>query len=131
MPQMANVTIKKADGTTDIVYTAMVPSAGDSSPAQWSSKTASTTRAYRPVLRVSAASNGPKTARRVSVIGKYPVVRQVGGVDTLVGTIPLEFSAVIPMIVTDAEASEATRQFENFVSSTLIRECIEQGFAPT
>lgn len=131
MPQMANVTVKKADGTTDIVYTAEVPSAGDSSPAQWSSKSASTTRAYRPIIRMTTAYNGPKTARRVSVTGKYPIVRQVSGVDTLVGTIPLELSAVIPLIVTDVEASEATRQFENFVTNVLIRECIEQGFAAT
>lgn len=131
MPQMANVTVKKADGTTDIVYTAQVPSAGDSSPAQWCSKSSSTTRAYRPVIRMTTAYNGPKTARRVSVIGKYPIVRLIGGVDTLVGTIPLELSAVIPLIVTDAEASEATRQFENFCSHILIRECVEQGFAAT
>lgn len=131
MPQINNVTVKKADGTTDIVYTAAVPSAGDSSPAEWTSKTASTSRAWRPAIRMVSAYNGPKTARRMTVTGKYPVIRTVGGADTLVATIPLEFSVVLPMVITDAEASEATRQFENFLSNTLIRECIEQAYAAT
>lgn len=131
MPQINNVTVKKADGTTDIVYTAEVPSAGDSSPAQWTSKSASTSRAWRPAIRMVAAYNGPKTARRMTIMGKYPVIRTVGGADTLVATIPLEFSVVLPMVITDAEASEATRQFENFLSNTLIRECIEQAYAAT
>lgn len=131
MPQINNVTVKKADGTTDIVYTAEVPSAGDSSPAQWTSKTASSSRAWRPVIRMVGAFNGPKTARRMTITGKYPVVRNVGGADTLIATIPLEFSAVLPMVITDAEAAEATRQFENFLSNTLIRECVEQAYAAT
>lgn len=36
MPQMANITVKKADGTTDVVYTALTPAGGDNSPARWS-----------------------------------------------------------------------------------------------
>lgn len=131
MPQMANVTVKAANGTTDVIYTAQTPSAGDSSPAQWSANAASAARAYRPVIRMVSQPNGPKTARRVTITGKYPVVRVIGGEQTLVGTIPLEFSALLPNLVTDAEAQEATRQFENFLVATLPRECIEQGFAAT
>lgn len=131
MPQIANVTVKKADGTTDIVYTADVPSAGDSSPAQWTSRSASTSRAYRPVVRMVASLNGPRTARRMTITGKYPIVRVVSGVDTLIATIPCEFSVVVPLLVTDAEASEATRQFENFLSHTLVRSCIEETYSAT
>lgn len=35
MPTMANLTVKKYDGVTDIVYDALSASGGDGSPAVW------------------------------------------------------------------------------------------------
>jgi transcriptional regulator of met regulon len=35
MPAMANITVKKADDTTDVIYVAISPSAGDKVPAIW------------------------------------------------------------------------------------------------
>lgn len=49
MPNMANITVKKADGTTDVVYTALTPSAGDKTSARWS-LTASSTKANLRLL---------------------------------------------------------------------------------
>lgn len=131
MPQMANIVVKAADDLTDVTYTANVPSAGDSSPAQWTQNAASTIRASRPTIRAISTYNGPRTARRFSLIGKYPVVRTIDGVETVVATIPLDVVVTLPLSVTDTEASEAVRQFGNLFVSDLIRQSAESGYAPT
>ena len=38
MPQGSNITIKKDDTVTNIVYTFVVPSSGDATPAVWKSQ---------------------------------------------------------------------------------------------
>lgn len=45
MPTLANITIKKADGTTDVVYTAIAGAAGDNTPAMFRNETIGTTLA--------------------------------------------------------------------------------------
>lgn len=42
MPTMANITVKKADGTTDIVFDAIAGSGGDTSAARWRQDTGNT-----------------------------------------------------------------------------------------
>lgn len=131
MPQMANVVVKKADGTTDVTYTALTASAGDSSPARWTENSASTIRGHRPTLDVRSQFNGPRTARRVSAVFKMPVLETISGVETKVGDIPVELSLAIPSSVTDAVADEAVAQATNLFASSLIRSSLSSGYAPT
>lgn len=131
MPQMANVVVKKANGTTDVTYTALVPSAGDSSPARWTENSASTIRGHRPTVDIRSQYNGPRTARRVSVVFKMPIIDTLSGVETKVGEIPIDLSVVIPSSVTDAVADEAIAQATNFFASSLIRSSLSSGYAPT
>ena len=42
MPSMASITVKKYDGTTDIVFDALSASGGDNSPAVWRQDTGAT-----------------------------------------------------------------------------------------
>lgn len=130
MPQMANITVKKADGTTDVTYTANVPSAGDKSPASWTQNSESA-RSLRPTISALSQYNGPRDARRVSFVGKFPVVRQVAGVPTKVATIPVEATIALPLVITDNEAGEAAAQFANILRSTLMQQVFSSGYAPT
>lgn len=128
--QINNITVKKADGTTDITYVADTPSSGDRSPATWTVKNA-VARALRISLSFMSQWNGARTGRRCSVIAKYPVIREINGVNTVVATIPMELTTLIPQLVLDAEADEAVAQFGNLIKSTLISGSLSAGYAPT
>lgn len=130
MPNITNLTVKKADGTTDVTYSAKTASGGDSSPARWSSDTASATPGFRPTFQMKTRDNGPKTARAFDTAYRFPVVRSVNGVDTIVATIPINVNGTVPQMVTTAEASEAVYQGLNLNASALIKECARDGFAP-
>lgn len=127
MPNMANITVKAANGTTDVVYNALTPSAGDSVSAMWRPNAASTIAGHRPVVQMRTQFNGPRTARRVHISGKYPVV--VGG--AIVATIPVEYNMTLPTGIEDSAAAEAVHQFNNLLVNILITDSIKAGFAPT
>jgi hypothetical protein len=58
MPTMASITVKKADGTTDIVYDALAASGGDNSPAAWRQDTG----AVAPLPEIGRAWCGERGA---------------------------------------------------------------------
>lgn len=132
MPQLANITVKKNDGTTDVVYTGVVPSAGDKTPAIFRSNTVGTAPNQRPELRVMSDYNGPRTARRVSGSFMYPTV--VTGTDGKISVADrgvLTYSFVLPQGMLDADINEAVSQAVNLLASTLIKDSFKQGYAPT
>lgn len=130
MSAINNITVKKTDGTTDVIFFAIAGAAADGQPATWQNVAGSTIRAYRPTLSMKAKLNGTKQARRVDVTGLFPVVRLVSGVDTLIGKIPLDFSVPVPEWATDVEVNEAVDQFINLLASTHVRAHVKAGFAP-
>lgn len=132
MPQMANITVKKNDGTTDIVYTAMIPSAGDKSAAIWRANTVGTAPAFRPELLCVSMSNGPKTARRVNLKFSYPsLVTGSDGKVSVSDRLILDVGAVVPQGMLDADVNEAVSQGLNLLASTLVKDTVKAGFAPT
>jgi len=81
MPQIANITVKAANGTTDVVYTAMTPSSGDTTPAFWRAEGSGASASLRATFQLSSKWNGPKTARRVTGAFQYPQTATVDGVE--------------------------------------------------
>lgn len=128
--QMADITIKKADGVTNVVYSNLTASAGDRSPAVWRSNSSATVRGNRTTAQMETHWNGTGTARREAVKFSAPIVRTISSVDTVVATVPIDLNAVIPEGLTDAEVTEAVEQAINFFASTLIRQSIALGYAP-
>lgn len=132
MPSLANITVKKYDGTTDITYSGVLPSPGDKSPAMWRSLTIGTAQAHKPELLIAGAWNGPRTARRLSGKFMYPSIT-VGGdgkvyvQDRCLGT----FEFVLPQNMPDIDANEAGAQFCNLMSSALVKEMVRTGYAAT
>jgi len=132
MTQMADITVKKADNVTNIIYNQLVPSAGDGIPARWRVNALTTyPPAYRPRMDMLTKPNPGKNARQIELTFAYPVVRVVDGVDTKVGEIPLRMSGTLGDQYTDAEVAEAVHQFTNLAVSTLIVSSIKGGFSPT
>lgn len=132
MPSMANITIKKDDGSTDVTYTAVVASGGDKSPAIWRNNSASGTPGQRPELRVSSRNNGDNTARRVEIQFTYPSVYTDTATSTTKVGARANFSGsfVMPGTMPDADAAEFGAQIGNLIAASLIEDSITVGFAP-
>lgn len=132
MPQIANITVKKNDGSTDVVYTAVVPSAGDKSPAIWRNTTVGSAAAHQPEVQVISRANGPGSARRVELTGKYPtLVTGSDGKISVADRVVLTVSGVIPLGMPTTDVNEAVSQLLNVAASVLIKDSFKTGFAPT
>lgn len=131
MPQMANITVKAANGTTDVVYSQLTPSAGDSVPAKWRAETVSTVVAYRPRASLLSRDNAKKNGRVLDLRYAYPVVRTISGEQHLIGIIPFDIRSTVGDNFTQAEIDEAVMQGLNFAGSVLIRDCFKSGYAAT
>lgn len=133
MPSMANIVVKKYDGTTDVTYNALTASAGDNVAAQWRSESAGSQNNAKPVLALTSKFNGNRSARRVEVQYRYPQMAtdSTTGLATVVNLIPMTLSAAIPLGVPDTVVQEAVAQGLNLMGSDLVRLSIISGFAPT
>lgn len=131
--QMANITVKKADGTTDIVFTALTPSAGDNIPAVWRNENAALPAGGRPVASLLTKWNGPRTARRSEFSFSYPVTYTdtTTTLTKVAHKIPFTVSCVVPQEVPDATIAEAVHQASNLLVSVLMRDSIKSGYSPT
>lgn len=132
MPNMANITVKKNDGTTDVTYTAVVPSAGDKTQAIWKNQTVGTAMGHRPELRVLSRDNGTSTARRVEVEFTYPsLVVGSDGKTNIADRFGFVGSFLVPKGMADADINEAASQAVNLMASTLFKDSLKTGYAPT
>lgn len=131
MPQMADITVKRADGTTNVTYSATNPAAGDKSPALWVNNTVGTVLAARPRFTVLSASNGTRKARRIRTTFVWPKARtDVAGNVTVAGGASGESSYLVPQDMTLAEIDEFVAQYSGLLYSTLVRASIASGYAP-
>lgn len=72
MPNMASITVKKNDGTTDIIYDVKSQSAGDGTWASWRQDSGNSLPfSARPTL-MTRVSESAKGVRRVDVVYTYP-----------------------------------------------------------
>lgn len=131
MPQIGDLTVKKADGTTDIVYNAVVPSSGDKTPAVFKAMNVGTSGSTRPEFRVSASPNRARTTRVVEATLVYPTVKTVDGVTSVAHRTLIDVRVTLPQGAPDADISEAVNQAINLVGTTLMRACMTTGYAPS
>lgn len=130
MPQMADIIIKKADGTTDLTYTALTPSAGDKTSAVWAPSTVGASRGFRPELRVTSRPNAARTVRYVNGIIAWPVVQTIGGTPTVTDRNSFSFQAQTAERSPDVDINEMIEQAVNLLRSLLIRQALKSGYAP-
>jgi len=132
MAAMADITVKKADETTNIVYTAKVASAGDRTPAIWKSTTVGTAPAHNPGLTLATKSNGDGKVRRAEFAFYYPqtAVASDGSV-SVVNVALCSGSWAIPQGMPQTDINEAVAQCNNLLASTLVKTSVKDGYAPT
>lgn len=133
MPQMADIIVKKADGTTNITFTALTPSSGDKVPAQWRSESAGAAAGLRPTFQMESQWNGPRTARRVNISGQYPytLTDTTTSSTSVVARMPFQSTFTIPVSIPDVTVAEFVAQITNLVASSLAQASIKIGYAPT
>jgi len=131
MPGLANVTIKKNDGTTDIVWTGIVPSSGDNVAAVWRSDTAATQNNCKPTAQMVAKPNGDKTAKRINLEFRFPqsYTESTTGLVKVANVLPVSMSFLVPQSMPQAQIDEAVSQTANLLASTLFKDCVKQGLA--
>jgi hypothetical protein len=133
MPAMADLTtVKKADGTTNIAYTALIGSAGDKTAAVWRAPVVpnGVGPAHQPELRMTSQWNGPRTARRLGFAFSYPYVPLVGGVATLTDRALFEGSLLVPQGMSTTEINEAAYQCLSALGQSLVKQAAAAGWAP-
>jgi hypothetical protein len=135
MPAMASLTVKKADGTTDVVYDALTSAGGDGSQAVWRQDTAAAAAlpvGLRAMLTMSTVNNGPRTARRSVLTFKrpYAVLNTTTGryESSDVDVARLEFTT--PNAIPAADTNEAVYQFLNLAAHILIKQAVAAGYSP-
>lgn len=130
MPNMSNIVVKKADGTTDFTWTKISPAAGDGSFASWQGEGPS--RAAQGSFRLKASSNGAGTARKVSISGMIPIVAvdPSTGLSRAVAIAPIEVNFTSPNNMLVSTLVDAVAIMTNTLSSDLVRECLANGVSP-
>lgn len=132
MPNLANITVKKADGSTDITWTGVQPSSGDTVPAVWRSNSVGTALAHRPYMNVSVRNNANKTLRRVTVEGFFPETAEgADGITRVINTAPMRAEIGIPNGMSDVAVTEAVHQLMNLLASTLMKSMMVERSAAT
>lgn len=129
MPSMANITIKMADGTTDVTYSAVKAASGDGDWALWRA-TSAYPRLQAPQFSMQGSASG-QNFRRVRSRFVFPVVRTISGQDSTVG-VPIANSDVrFSGFLTDDEINEFVEQHANLLRSALVAAIQKSGYGPT
>lgn len=130
MPNMANLTVKKADGTTDIVYTGMTAAAGDGSFAVWRGLSHAAQPTFQPEFRLKTQPNGDRTARRGEGHFSFPAFAQDAAANNfLVGRFNLKVTWSCDDAIPTTVAKEAAYQALNILANALTKEQVAGGYA--
>lgn len=123
---MANIIVKKADGTTDITYV-MKSVATPVSPAIFRNETASTIRALQPTVTMNVVPGSNAKTKRAEINGGYP---GTNGVDltTSVGKTSMRLQMFTSEEVIAADTAQGVHQLLNFAASPAMKQAIIDGF---
>lgn len=129
MTQQANITVKKYDGTTDVVYSAVLPAAGGN-PAEWRAPTLGTAVAHQPVLKIRSSKNKAGTVSRVEGIAVYPeIATAADGTKTVPNKLTITFGVVNPAGMAITSVQEGVYQLFNLIASAHVKTQAVEGFA--
>lgn len=131
MPSIANITVKKNDGTTDIVYTGVQPSSGDNSAAVWKSQTVGTASAHQPELRVLAREAQRGAKREIRATYKYPQIatNTTTGVTSVIDSASFAGSWTVSKNMSATDVNEFASQVANLIASSLMKDIVKAGFS--
>lgn len=135
MPSMASITVKKKDGTTDIVYDALTGAGSDGSPAVWRQDTGATATlpvGMRAMFWLKSLWNDRKTARKLPFHYERPYATQDSTTTKWSSSDKIVIDGVmtLPQGIPSSEIDEGVYQAMNLLASTLVKQSGSAGFAP-
>jgi len=132
MPTLSNITVKKYDGTTDVIYIPVSSASSDGVKAEYQNQTGFTVPATRPLFSISTRGNSAGTSRRVSANFIWPLfyTDPVTGKLTRSGGIPGSFTMVVPQDVDPLITREAHQQFAHLCAAAAMKDVMDTGYAP-
>lgn len=135
MPAMADITVKKYDGTTDIVYNSVTGSGGDGMPAVWRQDTGANAAlpiGLRSVMKLWTVNNGPRTARQAkfNFVSPYALQDSTTTKFSASDRVVIEGIMTIPQAIPSTNINEAIYQACNLLASSLIKSSAAAGYAP-
>lgn len=129
MTIIANLTVKKNDGTTDIVWTALNGQGGPNLPAAFASQTVGTALAHQPTLTFVAKDSGDGETRRATLQMLYPNLEtDSGGITRVNRKAQVDISFAQPKIMTATQWNEVISQTINLLSALKVD--LKAGTAP-
>lgn len=130
MAQIADITVKKADGTTNIIYKALVGSAGDGKPAVWRADSVSTIPLNCPTFTLQSRSNSAGTTRILQFNFRMPIISIVNGQPVVVGH--QTGNGTFPILQDQdwSQVQEGIAQQLNLLASAAIKAALVEGYAP-
>lgn len=136
MPSMASITVKKYDGTTDIVYDVVAASGGDGSPAVWRQDTGANAAlpiGLRNLFKLWTVSNGPKTARQAkfNFVSPYALQDSTTTRFSASDRVVIEGIMTVPQAMPATNINEAIYQACNLLASSLVKQAAAAGYAPS
>jgi len=133
MAAMANITVKKNDGTTDIIYTAVTPSSGDKSPAIWKAQSVGSAQSHQPELRLSGrdAQSGSKRALRSTYVYPQIATNSTTSITSVVDKAMAATDWNFPKGMAQTDINEFVTQYANLLVATLVKDCVKSGYSAT
>lgn len=131
MPNMAAITVKKNDGTTDQIWTNVQASGGDKSPAIWRNTSVGTAPVFHPEMRLMSRSNADGSVRRLE--GRIDWKQSAVGTDGItrkVNVASFDVNIVVPQGMPSVDLNEFASQSANLIASVLFKDSVKAGFAP-
>jgi hypothetical protein len=130
MPTLQNITVKKYDNVTDVIYIAKAGATADGVPAIYQLEAGFPVPATRPTLKVTTRDNGKGTSRRFTANYRYPIYyTDANGKLVISGSVPGEFSTVLPQDMDQTIPNEAHQQFVHLLAHALMKEMLAAGQA--
>jgi len=132
---MANITVKKNDGTTDIVFDAVTAAGADGTPAMWRQDTGNTAGlpvGLRSSFKLSSKWNSPRTARQVSfeLVQPYAVQDSTTTLYSAKDRVVCTGVITLPQGIPATQLNEAVAQSMNLLASALTKSSMQAGYAP-
>lgn len=133
MPNMANITIKKADGTTNVTYNAISPSSGDRTAAVWKNQSVVGAIGFQPEMRLigkeSKIDGVPARELRATFFYPQLITNTTTGVTSIHRRAMGNGTFVMPKDMTAADVAEYAAQFANLLASALVQQCLQSGYS--
>jgi hypothetical protein len=136
MATASNLTVKAADGTTDVVYAVQTGAAGDGSKARWGADPhAVGRRDLRPYFEMKSNPNGNLTARRSDLAFAWPVYSKDSSVTppayTLLGWNRFSGSYSILQASTDDDVNETIAESVHLMNHPDVVAALKTTYTPT